>query len=520
MNASPINTAHVRIICRDQAVVCAREDAITFMGELLAKVPGATHADLKFEPVGAEAMTAPGPVTVEVTAAPKVNSNFQGGLVTDDEAKSRIEATQAALRAAGIKVDASHQLYATGTRMADVGYANQAQRAVEHESKLSIGECCAQLSERVEREGREDIEVSAHDFAQNLSVNGKVKAFGLAVTEQAMRGLCARLESPAIRYLLGMRDRIAETVSHLRSLEAVAAHARDAKWASQIAVCKASILADRAKIAEVISHECKQNPDVVLKLRARKNVGDIFATVSPGYEPADAPSVIGQVIAHLPADAKGTWSYDPTSTAWELRAHVWTKTPVAEQAVGEPFEGFASFQSRDNGTSRFRGGGGAIMLACLNAGTYMADSEGVSRVHRSNVLYNIEGMLGQALSACDIIANAWGKNRETVIEAPSTVKINDVIPGFWRYLLTDRRSELAGVLPGRSEKHVKTLTAAFHDERRDANRIVRSDLAQAWTRAIQDEEPPVRRSAEAAIGAWLVNGKKVGCLTNEEEVKG
>jgi hypothetical protein len=42
--------------------------------------------------------------------------------VTDEAAKARIEAQHESLRASGIAVQASQQLYSTGTRMADVGY--------------------------------------------------------------------------------------------------------------------------------------------------------------------------------------------------------------------------------------------------------------------------------------------------------------------------------------------------------------------------------------------------------------
>lgn len=40
-----------------------------------------------------------------------------------------------------------------------------------------------------------------------------------------------------------------------------------------------------------------------------------------------------------------------------------------------------------------------------------------------------------------------------------------------------------------------------------------SDACEAgWTRAIQDRPTAVRRTAEQAIGEWMVSGRKVGCL--------
>src|SRR2546426_7147303 len=49
--------------------------------------------------------------------------------VTDTAATSRIEKTHDTLRQAGVNVETGRQLFETGTRMADSGYAKQAERA-------------------------------------------------------------------------------------------------------------------------------------------------------------------------------------------------------------------------------------------------------------------------------------------------------------------------------------------------------------------------------------------------------
>jgi hypothetical protein len=513
-----IQAQRVNVVCGALSQECDQAAAMDVAGELLAKT-GLTHAALRFEPVGSQ-MPVSEMNAAAGTSAP-VYSEFGGKLVADDVATARIEATHELLKAQGVAVDASKQLYATGTRMAKVGYDMQAQRAAEHAAKLPVMAACEALADRVREEQREDVVVSAHEFARSLTVNGKVKAFGLAITEQAMRGLCSRLESPAIRYLLGMRDRIIDTVGERDALFAMIREGRsfengDKPDPARVEFLNKAMNQDRGQIAEVLMHECLQRPDTEMKLRTRKGVGDVFAILSPAYTTADAPEVVAQLVDGLPADARGTWSYDPVSTAWELRAHVWTPTPVAEQAVGEAFEGYGSFQGRDNGTARFRGGGGATFIRCLNASTYMADGAESARVHRANVLVDVEAMLKVALSSIDALCTAWGTSRKADLAVPAKVTINDAIPGFWRYLLTDRRSELAGVLPGRSEKHVELLTKAFDSERRYGDRLARSDLAQGWTRYVQAQPTPVRRQAEQAIGDWLVNGRNVGCVLNEE----
>ncbi len=272
----------------------------------------------------------------------------------------------------------------------------------------------------------------------------------------------------------------------------------------------------KAQFVSTLQTELWTGNETAMKLRTRKGVGDIFAVVSPGYVPADAPEVVAQIVDGLPRDARGSWAYDPRSTSWELRAEVWTPTPVEQHAVGEAFEGFARFGSKDNGMGRFEGGGGVTMLRCLNASTYIAPGAMTSRVHRGGILVDVAAMLTQSIKAIGTLCDAWGVNREQVVALPvddedKPIPLEVAFPGFWRWLLTDRASELA-VLPGRTETHVKALTALYPSERRDADRLVRADFAQTFTKYVQEQPSDVRREAERAVGSWLSTPRqRIGC---------
>jgi hypothetical protein len=426
-------------------------------------------------------------------ATEPVYSTF-GTQVIDDTARTRIEKQHDKLRSAGVNVDASEQFYSTGTRMAREGYGLQAQRKAEHDAARPIREAGEALRAEVLGESREDKIVTAAEVGRAIAVNGKISAFGLHLTEQAIRGLATRLESPMLGYVLGLHGRII------------------AERAKGDAADKSAMQADKAKIADILAHECARAGDVRVKLRTRASVGDVFAVVSPTYASADAPEVLAEVLQDLPRDAKGTYSYDPGTTAWELRADVWTPTPVEEHAVGEAFSGYVSFQSRDDGGSSFRGGGGVLLLRCLNASTYTAQSSTVRRVHRGAIMFDIDAMVRGATQAIQALCKAWGTNRTEEIPLPSdSVPLSVAIPGFYSWLLRDRSSELAGVLPGRSAEHAKGLTEAFFAERREPDKLVRSDFAQGWTRYIQDQPTAIRRDAESAIGSWLVRHASVGC---------
>jgi hypothetical protein len=460
------------------------------------------------------ARTGKSPTVTPAPAPAPVYSGFgDGNQVMDPVAKARIEAQYDVLEAAGVKGIAREKTiagYVPGTRMAQIGYENQARRAAEHRTtKQDFVDAAGALAAQVRAEQREDVVLSAGEFASAIEVNGKVTMGGFAITERAIRGLMARLEAPALTYVLGLRERIAEEV-------AAAKTAKEAGDRAAFDAAQGWIRADKAQLADTLAKECRRYADVPLKVRRRGALKDIFAIVSPSYSAADAPEVIDQVVDALPDGAKGTFAYDPTTTAWELRAHVWTPTPVAQQAVGEPFEGYAAFSSRDNGTAKFRGSGGITILACLNAGTYTIDETGAARSHVGKVLYDVQTMMRDGLRAVNALCDAWGVARKDVVEAPKGVSLEEAIPGFYRYLLTDRRSMLAGVLPGRSEVHARALAETFRSERRDHDRLVRADFAQGWTKYIQGQEPEARRNAEAAIGEWMVRGGRIGCALPEK----
>jgi hypothetical protein len=123
-------------------------------------------------------------------------------------------------------------------------------------------------------------------------------------------------------------------------------------------------------------------------------------------------------------------------------------------------------------------------------------------------MLDVREMQAKAVGAIRVLCAAWGVARETEIEVPAEAPvgpISKVLEGFWWGELTNRKSELAGVLPGRKVDHVAGLVKAHLSERRDLEKIVRSDFAQGWTRYIQDQPSDVRRDAESAVGAWLVS---------------
>ena len=412
----------------------------------------------------------------------------------NDATTMRIEAQHEALRAAGIAVDTSKQLYATGTKLAEVGYSKQAMRKAEHESKMTVREACGELSLIVRAEKRQDEVATAGQLAGMIATNGKLTVMGLTLREQAICGLLTRIESPATSYVMGLRDRIAFELAKQPEKQD-----------------KVGIAIDKEMISEVLIAECLRKPFVELKLRTRQETGDVFAIVSPSYSPADAPEIVKQFDNRLPSDARASFAYDPATTSWEVRASVWTPTPVAEQAVGEPFEGYMSFRSRDDGQSSVVGGGGIELIRCLNASTYSAGRT-TRRVHVGNVMLDVRRLVTESKKAIDVLCDAWGTARRDVVEIENCMNCSDLIAGLFLAELRSSKSELRGVLRGRSVEHARGLAKTFDSERRDESKIVRADLANAWTRYVQDQPSAVRRDAEQAVGAWVVNPKPLAYL--------
>lgn len=441
--------------------------------------------------------------TIQLASGPKPVSTWESTSI-DDEAKARIDAQQAKLAAAGVS-GLGRELFAKGTRMADVGYENQARRAVEHEKRLALRDAAEALIERVRSEKRTDLVTTARELSKQVTINGALKLVGFKLQDQAIRGLLTRADSPATAYVFGLRNRIAANV---RSVG-------EGMSSDEKALIAAKIGADKRELAQVLAHELEMAGDVEVKLRTRARLGDVFAAVSPKYSAADAPEVLAEVLKGLPRDAKGSWSYDPETTSWELRAEVWTPTPVAEQAVGEPFRGYVSFRSKDNGAGLLTGGGGIEILACLNASTYVADASSANRRHVGRIVADVEAMVATARRSIDVLCDAWGDARETELalppeyEAQLGIPISQAIPGFWHGEFGDRRSELSRVLRGSTKAHVAGLTDATISERDNRSRgdlpLSKADLAQGWTRYVQRLPSDERRDGEAAIASWVVS---------------
>ncbi len=450
------------------------------------------------QPKPAKATVAP------LTAPVKANPAYTTGAV-DLEGKARIDAQQKAMVDAGFKGvgfredgGTGDQFFTNGTVMMGSGQTVLASKKREHDQLLPFEQAAEQLSATILAESREDVDMTSSQFAHKLEVRGnKIVMAGFTVKESAIRGLLAtRLKSPALSYVLGLRDRIRD--------ESYNGDKRDAK----------AMQDDLVKIAETLYYECMRNPAVAVKCRMRAGVGDIFACTSTEYRAADAPSVIKKILeAHvIPDGTKGSFSYDPDSTHWDLRASTWTPTPTELARVGEPFNAFCTMRSADNGTCSFTTGGGCVIVRCVNCTVYIADMNTSRRRHIGKIMSDIEAMVANGTNAIAVMADAWGVNRETAVEMPSGVPVSVALPGFWSWLMRDRSSELQNVLPGRVKDHAVGLTAAFFDQRKELGRgqepVSRADFAQAWTSYVQDQPVPVQREAESAIGRWMVkNGK-------------
>jgi len=486
-------------------IVSGDDEAMKVAGEMVKKFGGGVPKIIPCDEHGNELKVEVNclPPKMPEKSEPKKPEESQSfstwtNTIVDRDAEQRIKDMHAAIEAnGGPKIDESKQFFATGTRMATEGYAVQTAREKAHNKNMLLGDAIEQLINTVDREFRADHKMSAKDIADNLDADfddGQLYVKDHTLNEHALRGIVARLDSPALGYILGLQDRIKLTPAKDRN--------------------QSNYRKDIERLVETLRHECLRFADTEFKLRMREfPEPNIYAALSPGFGVADAPMVMEQILQEMPKDAKGSWSYDPDTTRWELRASIWTPVPVAKQAVGEPFEGFVDLHSFDNGTGSFVGGGGINIIRCLNASINTA-GEAMRRIHRgSKILYDIKTMLAKALKAIDALCVAWGKARNNEVEMPTGVPIEQAIPGFWRSLL--KEGELQGVLTGRKEHHVTGLTQAYFNERRDPDRVVLADFGQGWTKYIQSQPSEIRHKAEEAIGSWMIKPSKMRCDLKE-----
>ena len=359
-----------------------------------------------------------------------------------------------------------------------------------------LGDAARAGRDRVRAERRVDLQLDSAHIGASLRIGTDDKgrkrlviADGFALSERAIRGLLGRIESDALGYVLGLRDRIETERAKPAASQNVSA-----------------MDANRAEIVRVIARECNVLESKPCKVRAREATRDVFAVLSPGYSNADADASIDELLSCDLLGApgvRGDFRYDPGSTAWRLRAQLTNPSPVEEQHVGEPFSVYVDVSGRDNGTGRWIAGGGTEIWSCSNGAVRCVDGVRMRRIHRGNVLRDVDVAIRAAMSASSELIEAWGRNRTIEAEMPSKVTIEDAIPGFYRAMLRDDRDLVKVPFRGQREEIVKGLSAAYFGERRDSERVVRADLAQGWTKYVQRHPLDVRSEAEAAIGSWL-----------------
>jgi hypothetical protein len=363
----------------------------------------------------------------------------------------------------------------------------------DHDHILRASEAVKELVSLVKAEARRDIQITAGDLSKHISLTtGKISAFGMKLTMQAIRGLFFRLESPATGYVFGLNDRMIEA---------------DRKGN------QAAKDADRQWMLETIQFELSRQSDKKLLLRLRESAGNIFAVLSPSYENADITTIYPEILAAIPETANGSFAYDPGSTGWDVRINL-NRSDAIDKVVGEPVSAFASLQSRDNGTKAFAGYGGLLILACQNGMTYAAKTKATRRVHKSGIQYDIPNILAATGESVATLAKAYGAGRYHVV--PSIGNEAECVRGYYAWLLRDRRSELQGIIPGRFNDHAPDMVHAFQEQRRNGSQITRADLMNGLTKFVQRESSVVRRDAEAAIGKWLVGNGRLECEAKEE----
>ena len=265
-----------KVVCGGEERIGPQSQAMEVADEMFAKHKTRPSIEpLTPEPVAEPAVELAPVVPIRAPSTAVASAPVKAGDV-DESAKKRIDEQQRILREGGVtglgyrgEGGDGDQFYRNGTRMLDIGYDTQCQRKAEHEAAIPIEAAAMGLSAKVKAEGREDYICTARDVANNLQVHGQLKVFGRTLTEQAIRGLTSRCESPALGYLLGLQTRV----------DAERAKPEEERNDSRI-------LADLGKAADVLRHECLLvNPRQRLEQRrgflrheqVQFGVGKIFA---------------------------------------------------------------------------------------------------------------------------------------------------------------------------------------------------------------------------------------------------
>jgi len=374
-------------------------------------------------------------------------------------------------------------LYRRGTKVIQWGVDNAKASRLEHDAKPLVGEMCDTLIETVKAEKRHDKLVPVRDI--RMSKAGEIALPDrerLLITTQAFPGLCNRMGFGGASYL-------EKCWAELRAINVN-------RWALKISEDEVD--------TQIAAAQAEEKPfelsprELNLRLRSNPNAKrkEIFGVVSPKYAAFDVDKIAAAIKLAVPAEARGTVTYDGYQARFEVMFH--SNVQASKYVAGEFFKAGIIIGTNDIGGGSVWGDSAVWQNLCLNLLIIDRAKKGIFRLRHLGSVEELAKKfkigMADALKSLDHFLTSWDYAvEENVIERTSKAleealpaDIEEAMRGIFNGIL---ERDLVPV-PGRKAKAVPKLMEMWAMDESAAQGPTRAGVVNAFTRYAHTVDMP------------------------------
>jgi hypothetical protein len=414
----------------------------------------------------------------------------------------RIEGDAEAAMGAGFVL--KEPLYAVGRRVNDLGVDNARSSRVAYDAKPTVSAAVDVFSDTIANENRKDSKIAVRDIQMSddgrLSIRNGSRWYPLALSESAFDAFTSRTGIGGSGYLKTCWPALRATNCNawIEKFEEEE-QTRMREW----------LLAGRKGKAPV-------GNQLVLRVRnAGEQERGVYAVVSPKYQAMDC-DVIGRAIADAaPEGAKGSIVYDGQQARFEVLFH--SDVSAEDYGCGEIFRAGIIVRTNDVGDGSIRVSAMVERNLCLNLIVLDTAEQQVAGIRHigSELTQKFADAFEAAMGKLKHFRESWGYARQDEVgvaisraeEFAADMSARDLLAGIaWGQM----QQELVPVR-GRKPEVLKALVAAYDAEPVKGDRLVRTDVVNAWTRYAHEtaalSDPWIEDDIQSAAGKMLQSRK-------------
>ena len=424
------------------------------------------------------------------------------GVTVSAEGARRATADEQAAKAAGFSLDPP--IYTIGTLVNETGQANFRQSRQDFEALPTALEACEGLAAQIKAEDRQDHKVEARNLVMLDSGDLHTQGNGTyPLSTRALEGVCNFCTPGGAGYLTECPPDLRATNLNRWFPNAYRVDAR---------------ATTKAREQDPEAPEVKTPRVVTLRTRNAQDGGrEIFSVVGPRYADHDADKVAAQIMAAVPAGARGDVMYDGYRFRISLQFH--SDIQPEKCVAGEIFKAGILISGADDGSGSIKTAATVTRNRCLNLLILQEARQDVlrRRHYGAGIVEDVRAGIDLTFSKIGHFAQAWDSATvDNVLERYGVQDVDQVfrglvynkvvvVPGVSPKDLVSRLRDAFNAEPGYTKDSViNAITRAAHtgewshpwnqteELERQAGRLL---FAKRWNVDVPDEDL-------AKVAAW------------------